>query len=74
MDRAIFYTLREAQVLTAQYRQTYNGIRPHISLGYRPPTSATVLRALSGQQPDDLALCLLSADRDFIRWLSRISR
>ena len=35
LDREIFYTLREAQVLTARSRQTYNRIRPHSSLGYR---------------------------------------
>ncbi len=37
LDREIFYTLREAQVLTGEYKQTYNRIRPHSSLGYRPP-------------------------------------
>ena len=37
LDREIFYTLQEGQVLTEQYRQTYNGIRPHSSLGYFPP-------------------------------------
>ena len=29
LDREIFSTLLEAKVLTEQYRQTYNGIRPH---------------------------------------------
>ena len=42
LDREIFYTLREAQVLTARYRQTYNRIRPHSSLGYRPPAPAAI--------------------------------
>jgi len=37
LDREIFYTLQEVQVLTEGYRQTYNRIRPHSSLGYRPP-------------------------------------
>jgi len=37
LDREIFYTLQEVQVLTEQYRQNYNRIRPHSSLGYRPP-------------------------------------
>jgi transposase InsO family protein len=31
LDREIFYTLREVQVLTETYRQTYNRIRPHSS-------------------------------------------
>ena len=43
LDREIFYTLREAQVMTAHYRQTYNRIRPHSSLGYRPPAPAAIL-------------------------------
>ena len=43
MNREVFYTLLEVQVLTKQYRQTYNRIRPHSSLGYRPPAPATVL-------------------------------
>ena len=45
LDREIFYTLREAQVLTARYRQIYNRIRPHSSLGYRPPAPAAILPA-----------------------------
>ncbi|MQG33214.1 MAG: transposase, partial [SAR202 cluster bacterium] len=30
---------------TDQYRHTYNRVRPHSSLGYRPPESAAVLTA-----------------------------
>ena len=46
LDREIFYTLHEVQVLTEQYRQTYNRIRPHSSLGYRPPApEATVVNS-----------------------------
>jgi transposase InsO family protein len=33
----IFDTLKEAQVLTEWWRKSYNTIRPHSSLGYRPP-------------------------------------
>ncbi len=42
LDREIFYTLQEVQILTGQYRQTYNRIRPHSSLGYRPPAPQVV--------------------------------
>ena len=45
LDREIFYTLKEVQVLTETYRQTYNRIRPHSSLGYRPPAPQAVLAA-----------------------------
>jgi transposase InsO family protein len=37
INREIFYTLREAQILVEQWRREYNTIRPHSSLGYRPP-------------------------------------
>ena len=43
LDREIFYTLQEVQVLTEQYRQTYNRIRPHSSLAYRPLAPQVVL-------------------------------
>lgn len=33
----IFYTLAEAQILTEAWRQHYNTVRPHNSMGYRPP-------------------------------------
>jgi hypothetical protein len=32
-----FYTLKEAQVILEQWRHHYNHIRPHTSLGYKPP-------------------------------------
>ena len=43
LDRELFYTLLEVRVLTERYRQTYNRIRPHSSLGYRPPAPVTFL-------------------------------
>ena len=33
----VFYTLTEAKVLIEQWRKEYNQVRPHSSLGYRPP-------------------------------------
>ena len=41
LNREVFYTLLEVQVLTGQYRRTYNRIRPYSSLGYRPPAPET---------------------------------
>ncbi len=32
-----FYTLKEAQVIIEAWRHHYNHIRPHTSLGYKPP-------------------------------------
>jgi transposase InsO family protein len=55
LDRELFDTLLEAKVLIERWRRHYNTVRPHSSLGYRPPapeaiqpcslTSATPQRA-----------------------------
>ena len=37
LNLEIFDTLKEAQVLSEWWRKSYNTIRPHSSLGYRPP-------------------------------------
>src|SRR5271165_2794121 len=37
LNGEIFYTLKEAQVMIEQWRHHYNHIRPHSSLGYKPP-------------------------------------
>jgi transposase InsO family protein len=37
----IFYTLKEAKVLIERWRRHYNTVRPHSSLGYRPPAPET---------------------------------
>ncbi|MFK9780935.1 transposase, partial [Escherichia coli] len=43
-----FSTLYEAQVLIERWRLHYNAIRPHSSLGYRPPAPETILPPASG--------------------------
>ena len=45
LDGEVFYTMTEVQVLTAQYRQIYNQVRPHSSLNYRPPAPEMILWA-----------------------------
>jgi len=37
LDREIFDTLAEAKALVERWRWEYNTIRPHSSLGYKPP-------------------------------------
>ena len=37
LNREIFTTLTEAKVLIADWKREYNQVRPHSSLGYRPP-------------------------------------
>jgi transposase InsO family protein len=41
----IYYTLKEAKVLIGRWRHEYNTIRPHSSLGYRPPAPEATLTA-----------------------------
>ena len=43
LDRELFYTLHEAQVLIERWRVHYNTKRPHSSLGYKPPAPQTIL-------------------------------
>lgn len=50
LNQEIFYSLKEAQVVIEQWRNQYNTIRPHSSLGYRPPAPQT-----STSQPLNLA-------------------
>jgi putative transposase len=42
LDREIFFTVWEAKVLIEQWRREYNTIRPHSSLGYRPPAPEAI--------------------------------
>ena len=43
LDGEIFYTLREAEVVIESWRRHYNSVRPHASLGFRPPAPEVVL-------------------------------
>jgi putative transposase len=42
LKREVFDTLFEAQVLIERWRHEYNAVRPHSSLGYRPPAPETI--------------------------------
>jgi len=42
LNGEVFFTLREAQILIGQWRHEYNHIRPHSSLGGRPPAPETI--------------------------------
>lgn len=44
LDGEIFYTLKEAQIMIETWRSHYNAIRPHSSLGYRPPAPEAFVR------------------------------
>ena len=43
LNREIFTTLTEAQILIEQWRREYNQVRPHSSLDYRPPAPEAII-------------------------------
>lgn len=47
LDREIFCSLCEAEVLIERWRRHYNTVRPHSALGYRPPAPETMLPHLA---------------------------
>ena len=57
----LFNHLHEAKIIIEQWRREYNTIRPHTSLGYRPPAPETI-------RPADLASAIwrLQPDRPSI--------
>ena len=42
LNGELFYTLKEAQILTERWRSHYNTKRPHSSLGGQPPAPETI--------------------------------
>ena len=59
LNGEIFYTLKEAQMPIESWRRHYNTVRPHSSLGYRPPAPQTItpkrgdmLSAMDGLRAD----------------------
>jgi putative transposase len=47
LDGEIFYSLREAQIIIESWRRHYNTVRPHGSLGYRPPAPEVFVPAFA---------------------------
>jgi transposase InsO family protein len=39
----VFYSLAEARIVIESWRQHYNALRPHSSLGYKPPAPSAML-------------------------------
>jgi transposase InsO family protein len=42
LNREVFYTLKETQVLIERWRQEYNTFRPHSALKYKPPVPEAI--------------------------------
>jgi putative transposase len=47
LNGEIFYTLREAQIIIESWRRHYNAVRPHASLGFKPPAPEAFVPAFS---------------------------
>ena len=43
LNGEIFYSLKEAQIIIEKWRNHYNTLRPHSSLGYRPPAPEAII-------------------------------
>ena len=43
LNGEIFYSLKEARIVIENWRRHYNEVRPHSSLGYRPPAPSVLL-------------------------------
>ena len=64
LNREIFYNIKEAKVLIENWRKQYITVRPHSSLGYRPPAPEAV-------QPLTFEpFCFTSAREDMLRILT----
>ena len=52
LDSEIFYTLEEARVIIENWRRHYNEVRPHSSLGYKPPAPEILISTRPAAQAD----------------------
>jgi len=50
LNRELFDTVLETQVLADRYRKHYNTVRPHSALGYRPPAPAAIRPRAAGRE------------------------
>ena len=49
LNREIFYSLREAQIIIEVWRKHYSTKRPHSALGYRPPAPEPIVHMETSQ-------------------------
>jgi putative transposase len=51
LNGEIFYSLREAQVVIESWRRHFNAVRPHASLGFKPPAPEVFVPAFAARPP-----------------------
>ena len=49
LDGEIFYSLAEARIVIESWRRHYNTVRPHGSLGYKPPAPEVFIPAFAAR-------------------------
>ena len=49
LDGEIFYTLAEAKIVVESWRRHFNTVRPHGSLGYKPPAPEVFIPAMTAR-------------------------
>jgi len=49
LDGEIFYTLAEAKIIVESWRRHFNTVRPHGSLGYKPPAPEVFVPAITAR-------------------------
>jgi len=49
LDGEIFYSLAEAKIVIESWRRHYNTVRPHGSLGYKPPAPEVFVPAIASR-------------------------
>ena len=49
LDGEIFYSLAEAKIVIESWRRHYNTVRPHGSLGHKPPASEVFVPAMTAR-------------------------
>lgn len=55
LNGELFYSMKELRVLAERWRVHYNTVRPHSSLGYRPPAPEAWLTSTSWQHGEPVA-------------------
>ena len=70
LNGEIFYSLKEARVVIESWRRHFNAVRPHGSLGYRPPAPEVFIPAISAwpaarERSAPLAMLTLASNDGF---------
>ncbi len=51
LNREVFTTLIEANILIEQWRKEYNQVKPHSALNYRPPAPEVIIPRVKSFNP-----------------------